>query len=261
MFPRLLAISMAFGVGASAAQTPTPPPVDVAKLTISAPATIRGLDIKGVRGVPSRMAWSPDDKWIYVRLSSFDRWSNETVRHLLVEVAGKGVETLTDEPDWLARAWNIKAALASPAVPTWRITADSREGVVRTTNVPREGNLGMSVSDPSTSLEEVVANAALANQRTRTETLKLGGVTLDETVNERLWPGRTFGWAPSPLALIAYVTGKGGGLVIMNQHGQTQLVKGVKRALLPAWSTDGRRLGCIQQSGSGSYAIRVVDIR
>jgi hypothetical protein len=258
MIPRLLAVSMAFGVGASAAQTPTPPPVDVAKLTISAPATIRDLDVKGARGVPTRMAWSLDDKWIYVRLSTFDRWSNETVRHLLVEVAGKGTGTLADEPGWLPRYWNTKSAMASPVLPSWRIKIDTRQETVRTANVPREGNIGMH-GDPTAGLDETVKNAALSSQQASFQNYLLNGHVVAASVNGQVVPGRSFAWAPAPLPLFAYVNDKGR-LVVMNHDGKTREVKGPKKPLLPAWSENGRRLAWVQEAGGG-FSVRAVDIR
>jgi putative hemolysin len=60
--------------------------------------------------------------------------------------------------------------------------------------------------------------------------------------------------------LIAYCTDKGG-LALMNHRGEARQVKGAKRCLLPAWSTKGGRLSWVQQAGSGSYAIRVVEIK
>jgi hypothetical protein len=259
MFPRFLAISVLFGLGAGATQAPTTAPVDVAKLTFSTPATIRELDVKGTRSVPTRMAWSPDGKWIYVRLSAFDRWSNERVSHLLVDVSGKQVEPLADEPGWLPRYWNSKAALASLAVPSWRITIETRNELVRAASVPREGNIGQNTGDPNAGLDETVKNAAMASQKASFQEYRLNGRVIAASVNATVVPGRTFAWAPAPLALIAYVNDKGR-LVVMNRAGQTLEVKGPKKPLLPAWSEDGRRLAWVQEAGGG-YAIRVVDIR
>jgi hypothetical protein len=254
-----LAISVALGVGVSAAQAPAPPPVDVVKLTISAPTTIRDLDVKGVRGVPTRMAWSPDDKWLYVRLSTFDRWSNETVKHLLIELVGKGVETLPEEPGWLPRYWNTKSAMASPVIPSWRIKVDIRRETVRTANVPREGNIGQNTGDPNAGLDEVVKNAALASQNASFQDYRLNGQVVAASVNSQVVPGRSFAWAPAPLALFAYVNDKGH-LLVMNHDGKTRQVKGPKNPLLPSWSESGQRIAYVQEAGGG-YAIRVVEIR
>jgi hypothetical protein len=141
---RVLVVSVAAVLSTTAvrAQAPALPAPDVSKLAISSPATMRELETKEVRGIPTRLAWSPDGEWFYVRVSAFDRWSNETVRHVLIETQGTRVQPLTDEPGWLARYWNLKSALTSPVVSTWRIKIDAREEQVRTINVPREGNIG-----------------------------------------------------------------------------------------------------------------------
>ena len=258
MCPRVLAASLAFGVGLIAVQAPAPAPVDVTKLTISAPATIRDLDVKGVRGVPTRMAWSPDDKWIYVRLSTFDRWSNETVRHLLVEVSGQRLEAIPDEPGWLPRYWNTKSAMASPVVPSWRIKVDTRQETVRTANVPREGNIGMH-GDPTAGLDETVKNAALSSQQASFQNYLLNGQVVAASVNGQVVPGRSFAWAPAPLPLFAYVNDKGR-LMVMNHAGRTREVKGPKKPLLPAWSESGQRLAWVQEAGGG-FSVRAVDIK
>lgn len=259
MISTALVLAAALGVGVNSGQAPAPAATDVAKFTISAPATIRDIDIKGVRGAPTRMAWSPDGQWLYVRLSTFDRWDNETVRHLLVETAGKRVETLSEEPGWLPRYWNLKSAATSPALPSWRIRVDTRQELLRTTNVPREGNISQSGGDPNAGLDEVIGNAVMSSQKTTNEQYLLNGHVIAAATNGRVVPGRSFAWAPAPLALIAYVSDKGR-LVVMNHAGHTREVKGPKKPLIPAWSDDGHRLAYAQASGGG-YSIRVVDIR
>lgn len=250
------------GLAASAQTTPPKAPIqptDVQKLIISPPATIRDLDAKQVRGVPTRMAWSPDAAWLYLRISTFDRWSNETVRHVLVETQGKRVEPLADEPSWLPRYWNVKSALTSPVLAAWKIKIDSRDELVRTTNVPREGNIGQH-GDPQATPDETAQKAALASQKTRFETYLLNGRVIGSAINGHVAPGRTYAWAPAPLALIAFVSDKNK-LMLMNSQGRTREVKGPKKPMLPAWSEDGRRLAFVQQTGSGTCVVKVVDIR
>jgi hypothetical protein len=259
MFPRVLVVSLAFGVGLIAAQAPVPPAVDVAKLTISAPATIRDIDMKGLRGVPTRMAWSPDDTWIYVRFSTFDRWSNETVRHLLVATTGKQVETIPDEPGWLPRYWNTKAAMTSPVIPSWRIKVDARDENLRTANVPREGAIGQNTGDPNAGLDDVVKNAAFASQKTKFHEYLLNGHVVAASVNAEIAPGRSYAWALPPLPLFAYVNEKGR-LMVMNHEGRTREVKGLKKPLVPAWSESGWRLAWVQEAGDG-FSVRAVEIR
>jgi hypothetical protein len=257
----LVALSLVLGATVvSLAQAPASAVPDVSTLTISSPQTLRDLDAKQLRGIPTRLAWSPDGVWLYVRVSTFDRWSNETVRHVLVEAQGKRVEPLGDEPGWLARYWNLKSSLASPAVPTWRIRIDTREEQVRTTNVPREGNIGQHTIDPSAGLDEVIRNAANSSQKTLFETFLLNGHVIGSAINGHVAPGRTFAWAPEPLALVAFVT-EHGRLTVMNAQGHVREIKGAKKPLLPAWGETGGRLAWAQQTSSGAWTIKAVTIR
>ena len=255
----LVLVATAVSSAQTLAQPPARPAPDVSKLIVSSPRTIRDLDAKEVRGIPTRMAWSPDGAWLYLRVSSFDRWSNETVRHVLIETQGKRVEPLTDEPGWLARYWNLKSAMVSPVVPAWRIKIDTREEQVRTTNVPREGNIGQH-GDPAAGLDETVIKAAQSSQKTLFETLRLNGRVVGSAVNGHVPPGRTYAWAPEPLALVAFVT-ENARLAVMNAKGHVREIKGAKKPLLPAWSDNGQQLAYAQQTSSGAYAIKAVTIR
>lgn len=254
----LAALALASGAVRLSAQ-PVAQATDPTKLVVSAPVTLRELGKAQVRGVPTRMAWSPDGAWLYVRVSTFDRWSNETVRHVLVETAGDGVRDLSDEPGWLARSWNIKSALTSPTLASWRIKIDAREDQVRTTNVPREGSIAQH-GDPGAGLDETVRKAANSSQMVLFEDYVLNGKVIASAVNGHVSPGRTFAWAPAPLSLIAFVNAKGR-LMLMNQAGVGREVKGAKKPSLPAWSEDGRRLAFVQSSGEPNATVKVVDIR
>ena len=249
----LVATLVSFG------QAPAPAVPDVSKLAISSPETVRELETKDARGIPTRLAWSPDGAWIYVRVSTFDRWSNETIRHVLVETRGKRVEPLTDEPGWLPRYWNLKSAMASAVVPSWRIKVDIREEQVRTTNVPREGNIGQH-GDPTAGLDETILKAAQSSQKALFETFLLNGHIIATAVNGHVPPGRTFAWAPAPLALMAFVTEKGR-LALLTPQGRTREIKGPKKPILPAWSENGQHLAYAQQTASGGWTVKAVTIR
>jgi hypothetical protein len=246
--------------GVRVAAQAVPQPADPSRLALSAPVTLRDLGKADVRGVPTRMAWSPDGGWLYLRMSTFDRWSNETVRHVLVETQGKRVQDLSDEPAWLPRYWNTKSALASPTAASWRIKIDTREEQLRTTNVPREGNIGQHMADPGAGMDEVVRKAAQSSQKTLFEDYVLNGRVISSAVNDHVAPGRTFAWAPPPLALVAFVDAKGR-LMLMNQAGATREVKGAKKPSLPAWSENGGRLAFVQSSATSNCVVKVVDVR
>jgi hypothetical protein len=105
----------------------------------------------------------------------------------------------------------------------------------------------------------VVQNAALASQQARFETLTLRGRVIDRAVNQRLIPGRTFGWAPTPHAFIAFVSEKQE-LMLMDRTGSTREVPGVRRALLPAWSPDGTQIAFLEKGRGDRYTLRIVEV-
>jgi len=249
-------------LGTGAASQPTGPVTgraDARRLVLAGPETVLEIDGSTARGVPTRLAWSPDGGQIYVRLSVFDRWANETVSFLLATLAAREVAPLAAEPAWAPRYWAWKSAPVSPADPDFRIKLETREDLVRTTNVGREGNIGQNVSDPTAPLDEVVVNAARATQKVHFETLWLHGHAIDRAVNRAVVPGRTFGWAPAPSALIAYADEKRR-LVLMDATGRTRRVGVTRQVLLPAWSGDGTRVAFLQKAGDG-LALRVLGVR
>jgi hypothetical protein len=114
--------------------------------------------------------------------------------------------------------------------------------------------------DPTAGVDDLVGKAAFASQKAQFENWLLNGKVIASAVNGRVSPGRTFAWAPAPLALVAFVSDKHK-LMLMTPDGRTRELKGPKKPTVPAWSEDGRRLAWAQQTGSGAYTLKVVDIR
>lgn len=233
---------------------------EVDRLVVGAPETIRAFDVRALRGTPTRLAWSPDGRQLYLRVSTFDRWANETVSHAVVTIVTREVATVAAEPAWAARYWMWKSAPGAPARADFAVKLETREDLVRTTNVPREGNIGQHVADPFAGMDEVARNAVLSSQKTRFQTLTVRGQIIDQAVNQQVMPGRRFGWAPAPLALLAFVNAKQR-LALMNEIGRTREIRKTKNVLLPAWSEDGGRVAFLEKSGRDSFALRVVDVR
>ena len=258
--PHRLAIATA--LLAVFAQDPVPrgvAPTDLTRLVVSAPATIQTLDAKALGGTPTRIAWSLDGRQLYVRASRFDRWANETVTHAVVSLDTRQTSTVSAEPVWAMRYWAWKSAPSAPGRDDFAIKLETREELVRTTNVPREGDIGMHTADPTATPDEIVRRAALASQKTLTETLSIRGRIIDRAVNQHVAPGRRFGWAPAPRGLLAFSDEKGR-LVLMNSRGETRQVKKTKNVLLPSWSEDGARLAYLEKAGRDAFALRIVGV-
>ena len=243
----------------SALVPPVPSGADVRHLVISSPQTTRKLDSNLLRGIPTRLCPSPDGTQVYLRMSELDRWANETIRHQLLPIRGDLLIRLEGEPIWAFSYWMWKSAPGAPGYPAFRINLEAREELVHTTNVPREGNIGQHTADPNESLDEVVRRAAQASQKTHVETLYLHGRIISTVVNQHVVPGRTFGWAPAPLGLIAYVNDKGR-LVLMDEAGRTHEISGTRDVTLPAWTDDGHRLLFLEHAGK-RFELRSVEVR
>jgi len=249
-------------VAALAASGPAGQAPDLERLPVSSPVKILSLDAKALQGTPSRMAWSPDGTRLYVRMSEYDRWANETARHYLIDVAGRRRMEAEATPGWVTDYWAWKSAPVAPDRPSFAIKLEQVEGVARSTNVPREGTIGQSASDPTADPTGVqtVAAAVWTSQRIVTSTMWLHGQVIAQVVNKPLRPGSTFSWSPASLGLIAYADEKGR-LVIMDAAGHLRRVAKTKNVLLPAWSEDGHSLAYFQKTSRTGYNLMIVHIK
>jgi hypothetical protein len=181
------------------------------------------------------------------------------VYHQLVSLRGTDVVPLDAEPAWASGYWAWKSAPDAPGRPGFHITLESRSELLRTTNVPREGNIGQHGADPNETLDEVVRRAALANQKIVVETLMLHGRVIGQAVNKRLVPGTTFGWAPAPLRVIAYA-GEKGRLMVMDEAGRVRPIPQTRDVSLPAWSEDGGTVYFLRVAGK-RVELRAVEVK
>jgi Tol biopolymer transport system component len=78
-------------------------------------------------------------------------------------------------------------------------------------------------------------------------------------VNKPVVPGLTFGWAPSPMGVLAFVDDKKR-LVLIDRVGHKLEVPGATDVLLPAWSPDGTRIAYLQKKGKKAYTLNVIEV-
>ena len=78
-------------------------------------------------------------------------------------------------------------------------------------------------------------------------------------VNERPVPGARFGWGPAGTGSLVCLDEQGS-LVLFDRSKHRQTIKGVKNALLPAWSADGSRLAYVQRLGKKRIAIATLPL-
>lgn len=231
------------------------------QITIAAPQTVAEIDAGKFKGELARLAWSDDGSEFYVQTIERDRSGNAKAAHHYVVSAGSKVKDVDQEPPWAAKYWQWKSAQASPAAGSFKITVDERNETKRAASAPTGGDLARGgTPDPGagTTLSDV-AHAADTSQTLHVFALKVKNETIGEWTNAAVTPGTNFSWAPAPLQLLAFARREGGPIVVLDPSGAKQELTGTKSALLPAWSSDGKRLAWIERKGK-KYQLTTADV-
>ncbi len=238
---------------AAAAQPPAP---DVRTFTLSPPKTIVEIDTGKLQGDPTRLAWGPEGR-LYVRATQVDRWANQRNKYYELNVRQAAPPAPIDaEPSWASDYWLWKSSSFAPGKPDLKFEMDAVQEVKTPTATLRDEGLSQSGGDPS---RPRVATAIEGAQTVRTMKVKLKGEVIAELVNTNLVPGLTFGWAPSPMAVLAY-TDRGKQLNLIDRDGHTRKVPDATDALLPAWSLDGKQIAYLAKKSGKKYALMVIDV-
>jgi hypothetical protein len=235
-------------------------PLPVGKIEFSQAETVARLDMGQLRGEPARLVWAPDGSRFYVQTIEGGHGRPDAKTHHYEFDAETGrKQDLTGEPEWVAGAWLLKSHQAAPDVPGHKIALESTQQQVRTTSVPRGGDLarGGTSSGMGTTADDAVM-AANNQQGIMIHTMKLKGETIGE-FQTVIVPGLTFGWAPAGAQAIAFAN-KDGKLFVMDADGKKQEVRGTKDTVLPAWSPDASKLAWLQKDGRRAYQLRVVHV-
>ncbi len=103
------------------------------------------------------------------------------------------------------------------------------------------------------------STAAIQSQKEHVFSLTLKGESVGEFVNSQFLPGYTFGWSAPPTALIAYGN-TAGHLAVMDEKGAKRESAATHNVILPAWSTDDKKIAFIQKTGKNKYDLSVVEV-
>jgi hypothetical protein len=262
LFDMILALALAL----QAVSAPNAPrqPLDVRRLTLSQPASIADVDLAALEGQPSRLAWSPDGRQIYLRMSRSDRWGNQRDWHYIVDLSKHRLEAVPASPEWFGMYWAWKAAFAAPGMPDFKIDVETRRERKSPVNVLGGGGLAGNGGDPTLGSElgpqgQAIAQSAMQSQMVETTTFRLKRELLGEFVNTPPVAGLTFGWAPAGSGAIAIVPANKR-LVLVDRTGHRREVPGAKDALLPAWSPDATRLAWLERVNKKRAVVVAVDL-
>lgn len=236
-------------------------PLKVGNLTFE-PATEVELDFGKLKGVPARLAWSPDAKLIYLQTVEGDYGTPKATHHYMIEIESRRTRNLQALPEWFSPYWSIKSHKSSPDVTGLDIELKSEQSRAQTTSAPLGGDLarGGTVTGVGASSDDAIS-AAYNSQMVTTHTMKLKGETIGQFVNSVIVPGLTFAWAPKGYQAIAFTQPKKGNVLVMNAEGVKQEVKGSDDAILPAWSHDATMLAWLQKDGKKKYDLKIVHVK
>lgn len=251
--PLLIAILFAL-------QTPAPPAIDASHLAVSPPRTVVTLNTGKLKGEPWRLAWSEDGKLLYLQTIERDKFRSITGSHHYVVSVENGKVTNEDgEPAWATIYWSWKSGQTAPGAPSERIKVEQRTEIVRATSAPMGGDLARGGVNVTGTTASDAVNATVDSQPVNVFALKWRNELIGEWRNEAVVPGLTFGWAPVNRVALAYAD-RDGRLFIVDAHGSKQAVVGIDASMLPAWSSDARRLAFLQHKDKKHYTVDVVDI-
>lgn len=240
----------------------TQAPVAVGNAKLDAPTTIAELDMGKLKGVPTRLGWSPDGKAFYLQTVEGPLHQPKAIHHYVIDGADGKVKDAKGEPAWFGPFWAAKSNKASPESPSVQIDLTSENRVEKTTSVPTGGDLargGVGGTEGTTSGDAITA--ANNSQSMTVHIMKLHGQTIGEFVNSVTVPGMTFGWAPKGSQAIVYTEVKGGKLVLMDHAGKKQALDGAKDALFPMWSPDATQLAWLQKDGKKKFELKVAYVK
>jgi hypothetical protein len=236
-------------------------PFDASKVALSTPVVLTSFSGAEVKGFPLRLSWSPDGRQLHLRVVQRDRWANEKEWHYLVSVADGKLSPADAEPGWSTGYWYLKSVFECPGVPGLKFDIESRTQRISATNAGAGGSIAQNSGDPYGAgfdlgpQGQAVLSGAQQSQNVTTTTMRLKGQVVSEFVNTQVIAGLLYGWGPEGAGAIAYGNTKRV-LVVMDQHGGRQELKGTKGVLLPAWSPDGARLAWIEQVKRGRYVLK-----
>lgn len=240
----------------------------VGQIAVTPSASILEIDIDRMKGQPSKLAWSPDGRELYLELLEGPFGKGGRTRHLVIGVADGKQKTVDAVPAWAVASWNRKSGQLSPDDPAFRIGVETSQRQERMASAPMGGDMargapgaGGDIGGGAGGTSSGEAIAAAANQQLVTvNAMKLAGETIGEFVNSVIVPGYTFGWGPAGSRIIVFAKPKGGELVVMDSAKKKQEIDGTKDAVLPAFSEDGTKLAWLKRDGRGRFSLHVANV-
>lgn len=242
-------------LGAASLLTAQGPP-RVSSLRFSKPATLASLDMQKLRGEPSRLAWSPEGRQLYVQTleGGFGK-PGAALRHYVLDAATGRLQESEIEPGWASEYWTAKSGQNSPDDPPLRIELKTEGRQERTTSIPQGGDLARGGTAPTMSANDELNIAS--RETIPVIILLFQREVIGQFVNSVLVPGLTYGWGPMGARIMVFAAQKSGRVVVIDDRGDKKEIAGSKDALLPAWSPDGDRLAWLEKDGRRRFKLQI----
>ena len=232
--------------------------VDVTSLAVNRPATVMVVDSDRIEGEPWRLCWSPDAQQLYVAAMKM-KGSDRVLTHHVLDLQSGAIKQVEAEPAWASDYWSWKSSKTAPGNPKFEISLDTQKLNETSTARPMGGALargGVDAGNPGVSVEEVAGQASSNALQIR---MLLKGEIIGEWKGEPMVPGLTFGWAPQDYDAMAFAD-RNGRLMLIDEQGRKQRIDSTKDVRLPAWSSDGKRLGWVEKQDRQKFRIQVADV-
>ncbi|HUR34239.1 MAG TPA: hypothetical protein VM032_10625 [Vicinamibacterales bacterium] len=212
-------------------------PFDVGAIAVAPPTAITELTRKGLRGEPSRLAWSPDGSALYIQ-SRDGVGSAAQLKHFQVRLSDQLMRPLDEEPGWAAEYWHNKVTELAPGMPWLKI--DVALDKTRTRVAPFAGGFA---SAGSATGSDAASSFTLAYVR-----LSYLGVEIGQWMTDEPKSGVTFGWGPAGSGALAFAD-RQGRLALLDKERRVRVVPHTGGVMLPAWSPDGNYLAFLEKHG------------
>jgi hypothetical protein len=221
--------------------------LDVSALKATQPALVCELDLKVLKGELRRLSWSVDGRYLHVQTLD-----GKTLRDYIVMLPEGDISVAFGEPEWADQYWKMKSSLAAPGISDLKI--EVLENHQRTQPNPFAGGFN-SVGGAQTGADPHNARDTFAIEAR----LLLLGQEVGYTLNEVAMAGGSYGWGPFGSAAIAFID-TSGRVTLFDHSKHKNVVATAKGAMMPAWSTDGRRLAYVQKAGRDRYRLMALTL-
>ena len=238
---RTIAVALAALPSAQGADT-----LDVSAQRVAAPVLVCQVDLGVLQGELARLSWAPNGLSMHLQTKD----SRNNLYDYIVDLGNREISRAFGEPAWAAEYWMQKSSLIAPGVPSLRL--DVIENNRRTRPAPFTGGFAnggaqtVDLKNPVDAYEHEL-------------TLQFLGEPIGNWINGAPMAGETFGWGPPGTGALVYADSSGR-LTFIDRAKHKLAVAGVKEAILPAWSNDGRRLAFLQKTARRKFRLMIAVI-